>query len=78
MVCIGVGIAIPSKRDEKAWAAIRKMLGERRRANEQREFEELVRRKHDLEQQIERLKSLPANLGRTKTIRQLRKELNAL
>jgi len=78
MVCIGVGIAIPPKRDEKAWDALRKMIGERRRANEQREFEELVRQKHDLEQQIERLESLPTNPGRTKTIRQLRKQLNAL
>lgn len=48
------------------------------RANEQKEIENLVRRKHDLEQHIERLKSLPSDPGRTKTIRQLRKQLKAL
>ena len=78
MVCIGMKIAVPPKRDEKAWVALREMLGKRRRDDEQKAFEELVRRRHDLEQEIKRLEAMPANPGRTKTIRQLRKQLNVV
>jgi hypothetical protein len=78
MVCIDTKIAIPPKRDEKAWVALRKELGERRRDYEQKSFEESVRRRHDLEQEIERLQALPTNEGRAKTIRMLRKRLNEI
>ena len=78
MVCIGMKIAIPPKRNEKAWIALRKEIGRRRRDHDDRKYAQSVRRKHDLEQEIERLKALPANEGRKRTIRQLQKELGEL
>src|SRR4051794_16957354 len=75
MVCIGMKIAVPPKRDEQAWVALRKTLGKRRRDDEQKTFDEAVRRRHDLEQEVERLEAMPANPGRTKTIHRLRKQL---
>lgn len=78
MVCIGMKIAVPPKRNEKAWIVLRKEIGRRRRDTQERVFTESVRRKHDLEQEIERLKALPANEGRKRAIRQLQKELGKI
>src|SRR4051812_5368885 len=78
MVCIGMKIEIPAKRDETAWVAMRREIGERGRNLEETEFANSVRRKHDLEQEIEKLKALPTNQGRSRLIRQLQKTLNEI
>ena len=78
MVCIGTKMAVSPKRNEKAWVALRKEIGRRRRDHEEREFAQSVRRRHDLEQEIEKLTSLPASQGRARRIRELRKNLSEI
>ena len=78
MVCVGTKIAVPPKRNKKAWSLLREEIGRRRRDNEETVLAQFVRRKHDLEQEIEKLTSLPANEGRRRAIRQLKKELGEL
>lgn len=78
MVYLGDKIEIPQKRDDQGWDSLREWLGQVRRNYEQATFKQWVRRRHDLEQEIERLASMPANPGRTKAISLLRKQLDAL
>jgi hypothetical protein len=78
MVCIGTKIAVPPKRNQKAWLALRKNLGEWRREYAEQSAKALVRRRHKLEQEIERLEAMPANSGRDLSLRQLRKILDSL
>lgn len=75
MRSIGYKIPVPRKQDEKAWNLLRVRLRRMRHEREQAVVESIVRRRHELEQLIKRLESLPANQGREKTIRQLRKKL---
>jgi hypothetical protein len=51
------------------------MLGAQSLAQAERRVREAVRQKHELEQQIVRIQSLPANAGRKNSIRHLRKQL---
>ena len=72
---LGYNIPVPAKRDVKTWEALRNQLYRERHDFQQQSFETAVRRRHDLEQEIERLESLPSNAGRERAIRLLRKEL---
>jgi hypothetical protein len=73
---LGYKIPVPPKRDENTWDALREQLNQERHDHQQQSLERAVRRRHDLEQEIERLESLPTNPGRQKAIRLLRKQLD--
>jgi hypothetical protein len=72
---LGDKIPIPPKRDAKSWLALRSQLAKAQRDRAMKRFEANVRRRHDLEQEIVRLRSLPTNAGRQQAIKFLRKQL---
>jgi hypothetical protein len=75
MVSLGSKLPIPSKRDEKAWRALRTQLGRARRREAETALEAAVRLRHHLEQEIKKLESMPTNEGRQNSIKHFRKML---
>lgn len=72
---IGYKIPVPPKSKPKEWKKLREQL-----AFDAREFERdicksKVRKRHDLEKELEILKVLPSNAGRQSLIKQLEKQL---
>jgi hypothetical protein len=73
---LGYKIPVPPKAKLREWAALREQLA-RGRMRQQLDAEAFaVRYRHDLEQEIVRLETLPSNEGRAKRIRSLRKRLD--
>ena len=72
---LGYRIPVPPKQKVREWAALREQLFRERTARDIREHEMAVRQRHDLEQEIVRLESMPANPGRTRAAQLLRRQL---
>ena len=75
---LGYKVPIPEKSDLVAWQRIEVDLREFKRRLLMTQEEERVATTHELERQIEDLESRPTNVGRERTIRDLRKRLQEL
>ena len=72
---LGYRIPVPPKDRKREWEDLRDQLVRERAEREQEASEEAVRRRHELEREIDRLERLPANEGRMRAIRLLRRRL---
>ena len=77
-VCLGTKIHIPSKRDDRAWQALRILIREARHAALERVERMRVEHRHRLERLIAVVESRPGNDGREGTLRRLRSKLASL
>ncbi len=73
---LGYKIPVPPKSKLREWAALREQLAHGRMQQQLDAEAFAVRHRHDLEQEIVRLETLPANEGRARKIRSLRKRLD--
>ncbi len=69
---------MPAQGKAREWEALREsyFAGKRERLIQQQVVG--VKRRHQLEKEIEKLEALPENQGRTVLIKQLREQLNAI
>lgn len=76
--CHGLGykILVPQKRDLRAWRELRASLVADASSKAQARAAVRVRARHDLEQEIRRLKAMPASAGRERAIQVLRRRLD--
>jgi hypothetical protein len=72
---LGYKIPVPPKSKVKEWEKLRLQLVEEARNYERTKFKIGVYSRHRVEQEIEKLKCLPANSGRDGLIKQLEKQL---
>lgn len=72
---IGYKIPVPPKSKPKEWKKLQEQLASQAREFEREKFSSSVRSRHDLEQELEKLKALPFNDGRKSLIKQLEKRL---
>lgn len=72
---IGYKIPVPPKSKPKLWQKLHEQLAFEAREFERNNFKSKVRKRHDLEQEIEKLKTLPFNRGRQSLIDRLEKQL---
>jgi len=72
---IGYKIPVPPKSKPKEWKKLQEQLASEVREAECEKYKSGVRKRHDLEQELEKLKSLPHNTGRLSLIKQLEKWL---
>jgi uncharacterized Zn finger protein (UPF0148 family) len=72
---LGYKIPVPPKSKIKEWQKLRLQLADEARNYERIKFKNDVSSRHLLEQEISKLKSLPANSGRNSLIKQLEKQL---
>ena len=75
--CLGWQTPIPPKSKDKDWEALRENYFGLLRERALNSQVELVRHRHELEQEIRRLEAMPENTGRTSAIKKLKKELIA-
>jgi hypothetical protein len=73
--CLGYKIPVPPKRNVGAWERLRKSLDEERVRGAEAQHASAIRRRHDIEQEIRDLESKPANAGRAKAVRLLKRRL---
>src|SRR5688572_30766036 len=73
---LGYKIPVPPKQKQREWSTLRDQLARERMERELAADASAVRSQHDLEQEIARLEAMPANEGRTKAIRLLRRRLS--
>ncbi|QBG34440.1 hypothetical protein [Litorilituus sediminis] len=72
---LGYKIPVPPKSKPKEWKKLQEQLASEAREYERDIFKAKVRNRHDLEQELEKLKALPSNIGRQSLIKQLEKRL---
>ena len=72
---MGYKIPVPPKSKAKEWEKLRLQLAEEAKVRERITFQNGVYTRHSLEQEIAKLKCLPANTGRDSLIKQLMKQL---
>lgn len=77
-VNLGYKIRIPAKTRAKDWEKLREQYLASERAAERTEQAARQKRMRELETEIEKRESLPANPGRTKAAQRLRKELRRM
>ncbi len=70
--CIGHKTPIPPKSKPKAWEALRQSFFNSLRERIANQESMRVRRVHNLEQEIEKLESLPKNTGRSQAVKVLK------
>jgi hypothetical protein len=73
---LGYKIPVPPKDKQREWSALRDQLARERMQRELATDAAAVRARHELEQEIARLEAMPANEGRAKAIRLLRRRLS--
>lgn len=73
---LGYRIPVPPKSKVREWAALHQQLARERSDRNQAAEEKAVRNRHDLEQEIARLESMPTNEGRAKAVRLLKRRLS--
>jgi hypothetical protein len=76
--CIGYKTAVPPKSKIREWKALAEAFYGSRRTYTFGQQKRRVRQIHDLEREIVRLESLPANEGRSDAVKHLRKQLERL
>ena len=76
--CLGWQTPIPPKSRVKEWEQLKESYFRLQRERALHRDKELVRQRHELEQEIGRLEAMPENLGRTSAIKRLRKQLGAI
>ena len=75
---IGVKIPVPPKKDIKAWESLKQqLLNEESSLIEENKIEK-IKRKHELEKEIQKLELKPENSGRLSLIKQLKRELKSI
>jgi len=72
---IGYKIPVPPKSKPKEWKKLQEQLASQAREVECEKYKSSVRKRHDLEQELEKLNTLPLNSGRLSLIKQLEKRL---
>lgn len=72
---LGYKIPVPPKRNVRAWQQLRTSLDEQQVRRAEVQHATAVRRRHDTEQQIRKLEAKPANAGRAKAARLLKRRL---
>jgi len=72
---LGYRIPVPPKQKARAWTALQAQLSRERIGRDVQQHQLEVRRRHELEQEISRLESMPSNPGRTRAITLLRRRL---
>ncbi len=72
---LGYKIPVPPKQKAKEWISLQAQLSSERIARDAHHYELAVRRRHELEQEIARLESMPSNPGRARAISLLRRRL---
>lgn len=75
---LGHKIPVPPKSKAREWERLHQQLNQQQRETALEKSRALVRRKHQLEQEITKLKAMPRNEGRTRAVKLLRKKLEAL
>ena len=73
---LGYKIPVPPKDKRREWSALHQQLALERSERDLAADEAAVRNRHDLEQEIARLEAMPANEGRAKAVRLLRRRLS--
>jgi hypothetical protein len=73
--CLGWQTPIPPKSKIRDWELLKEEYFRLRRERALNSQMELVRRRHELEQEIRRLEAMPKNSGRTIAIKGLKKQL---
>jgi hypothetical protein len=76
-IAIGYKLRVPAKRDATGWRELAALVAAAKARRGDDTQRARVRERHDLEQEIRRLAALPANPGRERAIRDLRKRLAA-
>jgi len=72
---IGVKIPVPPKKNIKAWESLKHQLLEEESSLIENNKIEHIKRKHEIEKEIQKLELKPENSGRLSLIKQLKKEL---
>lgn len=75
LVNIGCKIPVPPKSKLKKWKKLQEQLAFQAKETERARFSSSVRKRHDLEQELVKLKALPSNEGRQSLIKQLEQRL---
>ena len=75
---LGVKIPVPPKSKTKEWDGLRSQLENAAKERSEKETVRLVRRKHELEREIQKLESKPENPGRKSLINSLKRELELI
>lgn len=75
---LGYKIPVPPKSKIREWEQLQTQINQKEKETTVARIKVLVRRKHDLEQEIARLEAMPRNEGRAKAVKLLRKKLEAL
>lgn len=75
---LGYKIPVPPKSKLREWSALHQQLARERSERDLVADEAAVRARHDLGQEIARLEAMPANEGRAKAVRLLRRRLSGL
>lgn len=75
LINIGYKILVPPKSKPKEWKKLHESLASQTRELERVNFKAKVQNRHDLEQELVKLKALPINDGRQSLIKQLEKRL---
>jgi uncharacterized Zn finger protein (UPF0148 family) len=73
---LGYKIPVPPKNKRREWSELHQQLARERSERDLEAHEAAVRSRHDLEQEIARLEAMPANEGRAKAIRLLKRRLS--
>ena len=73
---LGYKIPVPPKDKRREWSALHQQLVRERSERDLAADEAAIRNRHDLEQEIARLEAMPANEGRAKAIRLLKRRLS--
>lgn len=72
---LGYKIPVPPKQKAREWMALQAQLSSERITRDVQQYQLAVRRRHELEQEITRLESMPSNTGRSRAIQLLRRRL---
>ena len=73
---LGYRIPVPPKGKRREWSELHQQLARERSERDLAAVQAAVRDRHDLEREIARLEAMPANDGRTKAIRLLKRRLS--
>ena len=73
---LGYKIPVPPMDKRREWSELHQQLARERSERDLAADKTAVRRRHDLEQEIAGLEAMPANQGRAKAIRLLRRRLS--